>query len=51
MGRKLRAPFVASVQHSGKTKGAERISDGGGFGLMLNVQPNGSKSWVQTLTI
>ena len=50
-GKRLSAPFVASVSHSGRTKGAERHGDGGGLGLMLNVQPNGGKSWVQSLVI
>lgn len=47
----LTAAFVASVRHSGRTKSSERHGDGGGLGLMLNVQPGGGKSWVQCLVI
>lgn len=47
----LTAAFAMNVKHSGETKGAERHGDGGGLGLMLNVQPRGTKSWVQSLVI
>ena len=48
---RLNSAFIQSVKHSGRTRGAERHGDGGGLGLMLNVQPGGTKSWVQQITI
>ena len=47
----LNPTFVRTCKHSGRTRGAERHGDGGGLGLMLNVRPSGSKSWVQFITI
>ena len=47
----LSTAFVKTLTHSGRTRGAERHGDGGGTGLMINVQPGGSKSWVQVITI
>jgi len=41
----LTAAFVGSVQEPGK------YHDGNGTGLFLLVKPNGSRSWVQRLTI
>ena len=49
--KRLNAAFVATVKHSGKTRYAERHGDGGRLGLTLNVQPSGTKSWVQTIVI
>ncbi len=46
----LSAAFCGSVKHSG-TAGPDRHSDGGGLGLTLTVQPSGTKSWVQYITI
>ena len=48
---RLNSAFVQSVKHSGRTCGAERHGDGGGLGLMLNVRPGGTKSWVQQIMI
>ena len=47
----LTSAFVRNCRHSGRVSWAERHGDGGGLGLMLNVQPSGSKSWVQFLTV
>ena len=46
---KLTPAFVKAIKHSGKTQFAERHHDGDG--LMLCVQPGGSKSWVQRIAI
>ena len=46
---RLTAAGVAGMKHSGKTKSAERHSDG--HGLMLCVQPSGAKSWIQSIVI
>lgn len=46
---RLSPAFVRAVQHSGRTKGAERHTDG--HGLMLSVEPSGSKAWVQRIVI
>ena len=50
-GKRLNAAFVATVKHSGNTRYAERHGDGARLGLTLNVQPSGTKSWVQTIVI
>ena len=47
----LTAAFVKAVKHSGKTESAERHYDSGRTGLMLNVKPSGTKSWVQIIVI
>ncbi|WP_112875153.1 tyrosine-type recombinase/integrase [Paracoccus endophyticus] len=44
-GRPLSAAFVRTVTAPGK------YHDGGGLGLLLRVEPTGSKRWVQRLTI
>lgn len=44
-GRPLTAAFVRTVSKPGK------YHDGGGLGLLLRVEPTGSKRWVQRLTI
>ena len=49
--RKLTAQFVAHAAHDGSTRGAQRIFDGDGSGLALNLQPGGTKSWVQSITV
>ena len=46
---RLSPAFVRSAKHSGRTKSAERHADGNG--LMLCIQPAGSKSWVQRIVI
>lgn len=46
---RLSSAFVKNVRHSGRTGGDERHYDGNG--LMLAVQPGGSKSWVQRIVI
>ena len=46
---KLTTAFVKAVAHSGETRSGERYADG--HGLMLCVQPSGSKSWVQRIVI
>ena len=46
---KLTAAFIQAVKHSGETSGDERHYDG--HGLMLCVQPGGSKSWAQRIVI
>ena len=46
---KLSPAFVTAVRHTGKTRSAERYADG--HGLMLCVQPSGSKNWIQRLVI
>ena len=38
-------------RHDGRTKSAQRIYDGSGLGLALNIRPEQTKSWVQTITI
>jgi len=42
---KLTALFVRNVQDPGK------YHDGGGMGLYLRVEPNGSRFWIQRITI
>lgn len=44
-GRPLSAAFVRTVTAPGK------YHDGGGLGLLLRVEPSGSKRWVQRLTV
>lgn len=44
-GKPLTAAFVRTVSATGK------YHDGGGVGLLLRVEPTGSKRWVQRLTI
>ena len=46
---KLSPASVRAVTHSGKTRSGERHVDGNG--LMLVVQPSGTKSWVQRIVI
>ncbi len=46
---KLSPAFVKAVAHSGRTRSGERHADGNG--LMLCVQPGGSKSWVQRIVV
>ena len=49
--RKLTAAGVASLAHDGTTRGVQRHFDGDGSGLALQLEPTGSKSWVQSLVI
>lgn len=44
-GRPLSATFVRTVREPGK------YHDGGGLGLMLRVEPSGSRRWVQRIII
>ena len=46
---KLSPAFVRGAKHSGRTQGGERHADGNG--LMLSIQPGGTKSWVQRIVI
>ena len=46
----LSAVFCRGVKPT-SAKRADRYSDRGGCGLMLVVQPNGKKSWIQRITI
>ena len=46
---KLSPAFVKAARHSGRTRFDERHADGNG--LMLCIQPGGSKSWVQRIVI
>lgn len=48
-GNRLSPAFVKAARHSGRTRFGERHSDGNG--LMLCIQPSGSKSWVQRIVI
>ena len=48
-GNKLSPAFVQAAKHSGRTRSDERHTDGNG--LMLCIQPSGSKSWVQRIVI
>ena len=49
LANKLSPAFVRAAKHTGRTQSGERYSDGNG--LMLSVQPSGSKSWVQRIVI
>ena len=49
--QKLTAKAVAHAAHDGTTRAAQRIFDGDGSGLALNVKPGGTKSWVQSITV
>ncbi len=49
--KRLTAKAVENAQHDGRTRSAQRHYDGAGSGLALNIQPGGSKSWVQGITI
>ena len=49
VSNKLSPAFVKTARHSGRTRSGERHADGNG--LMLCVQPSGSKSWVQRIVI
>jgi len=51
MAKPLTAIGVKHAGHTGKTRAAQRITDSGGVGLMLQIQPSGAKSWVQRLVI
>ena len=42
---------VRDAKHDGTTPNAQRIYDGTGTGLALNIRPEGTKSWVQVYTI
>lgn len=45
VGKPLSAAFVRTVREPGK------YHDGGGLGLMLRVEPSGSRRWVQRIVI
>ncbi len=49
VANKLSPAFVRAAKHTGKTRSAERHSDGNG--LMLCIQPSGTRSWVQRIVI
>ena len=50
-GKPLTNVFVAKIRHSGKSGNAERHSDALGYGLMLQVKPSNTKSWVQYIMV
>lgn len=51
-GKRLTAKAVEHAKHDPKkSKHSQRIGDPGSFGLALNIQPGGSKSWVQGLCV
>ena len=43
--------MVASLKHDGSKSFAQRFYDADGTGLALNIRPEGSKSWIQGLTV
>ena len=49
MAHRLTANACRKLQHSGRTKGGERTTDG--YGLALSVKPTGAKNWVQRLVV
>ena len=49
--KRLTAKTVENAQHDGRTRSAQRLYEGDGSGLALNIQPGGSKSWVQGITV
>ena len=49
VSNRLSPAFVKAARHSGRTRSDERHADGNG--LMLCIQPSGSKSWVQRIVI
>ena len=49
MAHRLTAAACRNLRHSGRTKGAERHTDG--YGLALSVKPSGARNWVQRLVV
>ena len=49
--KRLTAASVTAAKHDGSTDYAQRIYDGDGSGLALNIRPEGTKSWVQIIAV